>query len=100
VRGRVVAMKLPKLNLRDLFWLVGVVAMGLGWWLDRTPLASALAAAQQSNGELATQVKLARAKQIASMDRHLRLWQLVQKHGFELTQDELMEAHGEDLKPK
>jgi hypothetical protein len=27
-------MALPKLNLRDLFWLVVVVAMGLGWWLE------------------------------------------------------------------
>ena len=25
-------MHLPKLNLRDLFWLVVVVAMGIGWW--------------------------------------------------------------------
>jgi hypothetical protein len=25
-------MTLPKLNLRELFWLVIVVAMGLGWW--------------------------------------------------------------------
>jgi hypothetical protein len=28
------AMALPKLNLRDLFWLVVVLAMGLGWWLE------------------------------------------------------------------
>ncbi len=27
-------MTLPKLNLRDLFWLVLVVAMGLGWWME------------------------------------------------------------------
>ncbi len=27
-------MKLPKLHLRDLFWLVAFVAMGLGWWLS------------------------------------------------------------------
>jgi hypothetical protein len=26
-------MKLPQLSLRDLFWLVLVAAMGLGWWL-------------------------------------------------------------------
>jgi hypothetical protein len=25
-------MTIPKLNLRDLFWLVVVVAMSLGWW--------------------------------------------------------------------
>jgi hypothetical protein len=32
-------MNLPNLNLRDLFWLVVVVAMGLGWWAERRPLA-------------------------------------------------------------
>jgi hypothetical protein len=32
-------MKLPQLSLRDLFWLVLVCAMGLGWWIDRTRLA-------------------------------------------------------------
>jgi hypothetical protein len=26
---------MPKLTLRDLFWLVLVVAMGLGWWADQ-----------------------------------------------------------------
>jgi hypothetical protein len=26
-------MTLPTLNLRDLFWLVVLVAMGLGWWV-------------------------------------------------------------------
>ncbi len=26
----------PKLTLRDLFWLVLVVAMGCAWWLDRS----------------------------------------------------------------
>ena len=27
-------MTLPKLNLRDLFWLVVVVAIGLGWAIE------------------------------------------------------------------
>jgi hypothetical protein len=27
-------MKLPQLTLRDLFWLVALVAMGLGWWMS------------------------------------------------------------------
>jgi hypothetical protein len=31
-------MKLPQLSLRDLFWLVALVAMGCGWWVDRTGL--------------------------------------------------------------
>jgi hypothetical protein len=25
--------KLPQLTLRDLFWLVALVAMGCGWWV-------------------------------------------------------------------
>ena len=28
-------MKHPQLSLRDLFWLVLVCALVLGWWLDR-----------------------------------------------------------------
>lgn len=28
-------MKMPKLYLRDLFWLVLVAAMAVGWWADR-----------------------------------------------------------------
>ena len=31
-------MKLPRLSLRDLFWLVLVCAMGLGWWGDHNRL--------------------------------------------------------------
>src|SRR4051812_44131390 len=27
-------MKLPQLHIRDLFWLVLVVALGLGWWVS------------------------------------------------------------------
>ena len=27
-------MKLPQLHLGDLFWLVLVVALGLGWWIE------------------------------------------------------------------
>lgn len=28
-------MKLPRFNLRDLFWLVLVVGMGCAWWMER-----------------------------------------------------------------
>ena len=28
-------MKLPKLSLRDLFWLVLVCALAVGWWVER-----------------------------------------------------------------
>ena len=29
-------MKLPQISLRDLFWLMLVVAMGCGWWWQRS----------------------------------------------------------------
>jgi hypothetical protein len=32
-------MKLPQLYLRDLFWLVLVCALAVGWWVDRSRLA-------------------------------------------------------------
>lgn len=35
-------MKLPQLSLRELFLLVALVAMGCGWWVDRSRLATAL----------------------------------------------------------
>ena len=31
-------MKLPQLHLRDLFWLVLVCGLVLGWWLERSSL--------------------------------------------------------------
>jgi hypothetical protein len=31
-------MKLPQFTLRDLFWLVLVSAMAVGWWADRLSL--------------------------------------------------------------
>lgn len=30
--------RLPRVNLRDLFWLVLMVALVLGWWIDRKRL--------------------------------------------------------------
>jgi hypothetical protein len=30
-------MSAPRFTLRDLFWLIVVVAIGLAWWLDRIP---------------------------------------------------------------
>ena len=40
-------MKLPNINLRDLFWLALVIAMGLGWWRDSSSKASQLAIAEK-----------------------------------------------------
>jgi hypothetical protein len=33
-------MKLPRFALRELFWLVLVVATGCAWWLERSELAA------------------------------------------------------------
>jgi hypothetical protein len=35
-------MKLPQLHLRDLFWLVLVVALGCGWWVHQHRLNDSL----------------------------------------------------------
>jgi len=32
-------MKLPQLYIRDLFWLVLVCALAVGWWVERRSLA-------------------------------------------------------------
>jgi hypothetical protein len=32
--GQDLVMAIPKINLRDLFWLIVVVALALGWWID------------------------------------------------------------------
>jgi hypothetical protein len=40
-------MKLPNITLRDLFWLVLAVAVGLAWSLDRTARRSQLIDAEQ-----------------------------------------------------
>lgn len=35
-------VKLPRLALRDLFWLVLVAALVVGWWIDHARSATAL----------------------------------------------------------
>ena len=39
-------MKLTQVHLRDLFWLVLVVAMGCAWWLEQSKLAEQKRVAQ------------------------------------------------------
>ena len=39
--------ELPQLTLRDLFWLVALVAMGCGWWVERTGLSRSSRKAKQ-----------------------------------------------------
>jgi hypothetical protein len=35
-------MKLPQLSLRELFWLITVMGLSIGWWLDHEKLARSL----------------------------------------------------------
>ena len=46
------AMALPKLNLRDLFWLVVVVALSIGLWADRVKLLRQIATRERSEALL------------------------------------------------
>jgi hypothetical protein len=38
---------MPKLTLRDLFAVVTIVALALGWWVDRSRLAESAASLQE-----------------------------------------------------
>jgi hypothetical protein len=54
-------MKLPQFTLRDLIWLVLVVAMGLGWWL-------------QSRGLMQTNAALFKQNNMLYREIHRDLW--------------------------
>ena len=41
--------KLPQLTLRDLFWLVALVAMGCGWWGERERLRHRISELEKPN---------------------------------------------------
>ena len=55
-------MALPKLNLRDLFWLLLVAALSLGWWLDSAGAISL---------RLRVQQLLAQKQQLDERENHL-----------------------------
>lgn len=46
------AMKAPRFHLRDLFWLVLIVAVGCAWWIERVSKLRAESAAETSAGRL------------------------------------------------
>lgn len=54
-------MKLPHLNLRDLFWLILVCALGLGSWVREVETRSRLEASWTTNDGLRKQSKTAQA---------------------------------------
>ena len=51
------AMTLPKLNLRDLLWLVVVVALSIGWWADRVKLQKQIATRERSEALLVDRLR-------------------------------------------
>ena len=65
------ARKAISFSIRDLFWLTMVVAMGLGWWLDRGRLA-------ENHDRLLSEMERAAAErmalkaEIASLHQYLR----------------------------
>ncbi len=48
-------MKLPQLTLRDLFWLVLVCALAVGWWVESTGLRRQL---REANEKLVKQIMM------------------------------------------
>jgi hypothetical protein len=64
-------MKLPKLHLRDLFWLVLGCALALGWLLDRGNLA-----AQNENLKVDLESEHLRGRS----DEDARWFQVIENH--------------------
>jgi hypothetical protein len=59
-------MKLPQLSLRDLFWLVALVAMGCGWWVERRRHANDAEAMRHMHGMISALME--RLKQVEAQD--------------------------------
>jgi hypothetical protein len=94
-------MKLPKLNLRDLFWLVVVVAMALGWWLDRVYLVECLAAEQTSHLESVHDGMRNRAEFLDMMrDQEMRLVEVFNKRGLKLRKEDAETIFGKHKSAK
>jgi hypothetical protein len=67
-------MKLWRLSLRDLFWLVALVAMGCGWCVDRATIADRENAVV--DGEQAARAFEAKSKdELRLLYEMLRQWQ-------------------------
>jgi hypothetical protein len=80
-------MTLPKLNLRDLFWIVVVVAMGVGWWLDRTSTYWYAKRAEKIAVQAGMQAQAAEASLWQERERHKKLLAEIQQRGIEISVD-------------
>jgi hypothetical protein len=56
-----------RFTLRDLFWLTIVIAMGLGWWLDRTSTYWYAKRAEKFAAEAAIRVQAADVRNACSV---------------------------------
>jgi len=77
-------MKLPQLSLRDLFWLVALVAMGCGWWVrDRhlTHENESLSADRQS---VQKELELAKKRLDYSDKLYMRLQVAIRDAGLDI----------------
>lgn len=45
-------MKMPKLYLRDLFWLILVCALAVGWWMDHETLKADVQSVREKNAQV------------------------------------------------
>jgi hypothetical protein len=53
---------MPKLTLRDLFAIVTIVALALGWWLDHRRLAAESRASRKEAGEYRTRAEVLKSE--------------------------------------
>ena len=51
-------MKLPQVSLRELLLLVALVALGCGWWVDRSQLANRVIESEESERKAWTRLEL------------------------------------------
>jgi hypothetical protein len=56
-------MKLPQLSLRDLFWLVLVCAMAVGWWVEKDRLSRRIAELEKASPQAERASLIQRLKQ-------------------------------------
>jgi hypothetical protein len=72
-------MKLPKLHLRDLFWLVLVCALGCAWWMDRRAIALREASVIDEESRLQDEQKKFKAKAKELSEEAVSLFRLTQE---------------------
>lgn len=61
-------MRSLQLPLRDLFWLILIAALGLGWWVDRIKLRQEFATLEKERTALQELVKLRREMESANVE--------------------------------